>query len=221
MKRTVISFLLVSAGLFSVGPAPLHTQEASLFQELGVFFINGQSNHVELPNPSGMGASSSWEFAGPFIARLSYHRVSDDTRKEGIVCDQYSQRINCRAEITESSAALSGLRGILMWAVPLGEQVRLAAGGGLSFNHVKAEAMGTESGLRADLLAPNAGIIGFSTLISAAVRPVSSVPVRMNVGFGVHWVNFNTCSANDPPQYDPFCGMEAVRELELGVSYVF
>jgi hypothetical protein len=221
MKRLVLSFLLVISGLLLTGPTPLASQQPSLFQELGGFAILAKSNHVELPSPKGWGAGSSWEFGGSLMARLSYHTVSDETRKKGVVCDQYSQRINCRWEVTQTSVDLSGLRGILMWALPLGDQVRLGAGGGLSFNHVTTETVGIESGLEADLLAPNAGIIGFTTLISAAVTPLSSFPLSLVGSFGVHWVNFKTCSANDPPQYDPYCGRESFREIELGLSYSF
>ena len=91
----------------------------------------------------------------------------------------------------------------------------------MSFNHISTESVGTESGLQADLLAPNAGIIGYAALISAAVKPLSGVPVKLVGGFGVHWVNFNTCSANEPPQYDPYCGMDSFREIELGLSFAF
>ena len=97
----------------------------------------------------------------------------------------------------------------------------MGAGGGLSLNHLAIESVGIESDLQADLLAPNAGIVGFAALLTASVMPVSSVPVRLTGGFGVHWVNFDTCSANDPPQYDPFCGMDTVKEIELGLSYAF
>jgi len=219
--RTVIPVFLVISGLLSTGPAPLLAQQPSLFQEMGVFAISATSDHRELPSPTGFGGNASWEFAGSLMAQLSYRRVSDDTRKEGVVCDQYSQRINCRPEMTDTSVRFSGLRGSLMWVLPLGDQVRLGAGGGLSFNHVSTETVGMESGLSADLLAPNAGIIGYAALISAAVRPLSKVPVRLVGGFGVHWVSFNTCSANEPPQYDPYCGMDSFREIELGLSYAF
>ena len=73
----------------------------------------------------------------------------------------------------------------------------------------------------ADLLAPNAGIIGFTALVSAAVTPVPTIPVRFTGGFGMHWVTFNTCSGNDPPQHDPFCGTQNFREIELGLSHIF
>ncbi len=221
MKRTVLSFLLVVSGLLTAGPTPLASQQPSLFQELGVFAISARSNQTELPDPRGFGAAASWEFAGWLMARLSYQRVSDDTLKPGVVCVQYSQRINCRSEMTETSAVLSGLRGALMGVLPLGDRVRLGAGGGMSLNHLTARSVGVESGLDADLLAPNAGILGFSALLSAALSPVSGIPVRITGGFGVHWVNFNTCSGNDPPQYDPFCGMEPIREIEMGLSYAF
>ena len=202
-----------------VWPSPLASQQ--IFQELGAFAIWASSDHPELPGPSGFGAAATWEFAEIFMARLAYHRLSEDTRKEGTVCDQYSQRINCRGEITETSSTLSGLRTTVMVVPPLGEQLRLGLGGGLSFNSLAAEAVGVESGLPADLLAPNAGIIGFTALLSAAVTPVMAVPVKLTGSFGLHWVNFSTCSGEDPPPYEPYCGMEAFKEIELGLSYAF
>lgn len=210
------SILFLTALLY---PSPLISQQ--IFQELGAFATWASSDHEELPGPSGFGAAATWEFARVLMARLSYHRISEDTRKEGTVCDQYSQRINCRGEITETSTTFSGLRTNLMVAPDLGEQLRLGLGGGLSFNSLAAEAVGVESGLQADLLSPNAGIIGFTVLFTAAVIPVSRVPLSFTGAFGLHWVNFSTCSGNDPPQYDPYCDMEKFQEIELGLAYTF
>lgn len=221
MKTPAFLILTGALGLLVAAPGPLRSQQPSLFQELEAFAITASSDHPELPSPRGFGAASIWEFADHFMARLSYYRVSEDTRKQGVVCDQYSQRINCRAEETDTYARLSGLRGVLMVKHPLGDKVRVGAGGGLSFNHVNTEAEGTVSGLEADLLAPNAGIIGFSALVTARVTPVSTLPLSLGGGIGIHWVNFNTCSGNDPPQYDPYCGMAPFREIELGISYAF
>jgi hypothetical protein len=221
VKKILIRFLFVISGLFFAGSAPLASQQPSLLQELGIIGISVQSDHKELPSPRGFGITTSWEFGGSFLTRLSFNRVSGDTRKDGIVCDQYALRINCRTEVTQTSVALSGLRAALMWAPPLWDRVRLGAGGGLSFNQLTTASVGTESGLEADLLAPNAGIIGFTALISAAVTPVSTLPVKLTGGFGVHWVDFSTCSGNDSPRYDPYCGMASFREIELGLSYVF
>ena len=155
------------------------------------------------------------------MARLSYHRVSDDTEKEGIVCDQYSQRINCRSEITANSMRLAGLRGSLLLTISPWDRLQLSAGGGLSFNQVSGESVGKDSGRQADLLAPNAGVIGYGALITAAAAPAKAFPLRVFGGFGLHWVGFDTCSANDPPQYDPFCGRESFQEVEFGLSYAF
>jgi len=215
--------LLLAAvlGCLALQPARLSAQQPSLFQELGVFFISASSNHPELPAPSGFGAASWWQFGRHLLGRLSYHKMSDQTRKQGVVCDQYSQRINCRAEETDTDVTLSGLRGTLLGTVVLMDRLRLGAGGGVSFNHVDTEAVGLVSGQLADLLAPNAGIIGFSTLVSATLHPVPSLPVRLSGSFGIQWLNFNTCSANDPPQYDPYCGMDSLKELEVGLSFAF
>jgi len=218
--KTIFSTIASLFFLLS-GPLTAHAQEQMLFQELGGFAVVMSSEHPELPDPTGFGVASVWEFGGAFMARLSFHRGSDDTLKEGVVCDQYSQRINCRPEPTQTSATLSGLRGTLMVRLPLGEFVRLGVGGGLSFNHISTEAQGTVSDLEADLLAPNAGIIGYNSLLSAKITPVPTVPLSITGGLGFHWVDFNTCSANDPPQYDPYCGMERFRELEVGLTLNF
>ncbi|MFC1791021.1 hypothetical protein ACFL0I_00940 [Gemmatimonadota bacterium] len=206
--------------LLTLTASPLVSQQSGLFQELGVFAIAGSSNHSELPSPVGVGASTYWSFGGNWMARLSYHRVSDETVKDGTVCRQYSQRIDCRTESTTTSVAFSGLRGALLGAVHLGDQARIGLGGGFSFNQLHAESVG-ESGLLADLLAPNTGQIGYLGILSVDVTPFPRVPVKLIGGFTAHWVNFNTCSGEDPPQHDPFCGMEVMRELEVGLSYAF
>ena len=218
--KTSLSRLAILVLLVSI-PLEGHGQNPSIFQELGGFAVVMSSDHPELPDPRGFGLASVWEFGSAFMARLSFHRGSDDTRKEGTVCDQISQRINCRPEITQTSVTLSGLRGTMMVKVPIGGILRLGAGGGLSFNHVSIESVGTVSNLDADLLAPNAGIIGYNTLLHATVKPVASMPLLLTGGIGVHWVDFNTCSGNDPPQYDPFCGMKPFQELELGLTFSF
>ena len=221
MERTALTLVAMLVGLSAADTGRLAGQQPSIFQELGVFMTTASSGHRELPSPVGFGARASWDIGGILQARLSFARVTDETRKEGIVCDQYSQRINCRPEMTETSVTLSGLRGALLGTFALGDRAVLGAGGGPSFNHVNAESVGTVSGLEADLLAPNAGIIGFQALVSLSLLPVRRVPLHVNGGVGVHWVNFHTCSANDPPQYDPYCRREAFREIEVGVSYLF
>lgn len=221
MRTRILPFFLVLSAASLLDPTPLFPQEEQLFHELGVFGISSNSEHVEIPGGEGYGFAAFWQFGGPFLARLSYHRLSDETEKEGVVCDQYSQRINCRPEITENSVRLSGLRGSLLLTVSVWDRLQLGAGGGLSFNQVSAESVGKESDRDADLLAPNAGIIGYGALVSAAVAPLEALPLRVFGGFGVHWVGFNTCSANEPPQYDPFCGRESFQEVEFGLSFAF
>ncbi len=222
MKRaTFLLFLMTGAGLTPAGVEPIASQQPGLFQELGAFAISASSDHPEAPSPRGFGAASWWQLGRHLLGRLSYHKVSDNTVKQGVVCDQYSQRINCRTAETDTDVKLSGLRGTLLGTLVVKDRLRLGAGGGVSFNHVETEALGAVSGRVADLLAPNAGIIGFTTLVSATLHPFFSLPVRLSGSYGVHWLNFNTCSANDPPQYDPYCGREAFKELEFGLSLVF
>lgn len=114
----------------------------------------------------------------------------------------------------------SGLRGAISRAVRVGKWVELDFGGGLSFNHVKPEVFDL-TGWPADMLVPNTGQIGYLASISATLAPLRRLPILFVGGFTNHWVDFNGCSGEDPPQYDPFCGWGVLREVELGFSYVF
>jgi len=214
MRRPILLLPLVLSGLIPFGVTPLASQE------LGGFFSFGSSDQVELPSPSGFGAFAQWEFPGPWLVRLSLHRVGQDTRKEGIVCRNYSARIDCHPEMTDTSVTMGGLRGAFMKAFDLGGRVRIGGGIGASFNQIHAEATG-EEGDRADLLAPNTGQVGFLALLTAAIAPVPGIPVRIKGTVTSHWVNFRSCSSNEPPEYAPFCGSNTFKDVELGLSYTF
>jgi hypothetical protein len=219
MPKTAL--LLFSLGIpFLSAPPSSSAQEASLFQELGAFYSAASSDHVELPGPTGFGAFARWEVARAWLLRVSFHRSWDETRKDGIVCDQYSQRINCRLEPTKTEVTLSGLRGSISRAVRLGRRAEIGLGGGLSFNHVDPEATDLEGG-PADMLVPNTGQIGYLASGSVALAPLGRFPILLVGAFTGHWVKFNGCSGEDPPQYDPFCGWGALKEFELGLSYAF
>jgi hypothetical protein len=218
LKHPLVLFVL--AWPWAPAGSPVSAQQPSLIHELEVFAVAGSSEHVELPSPRGFGAALQWEFGGDWLARLSYQRTTDATRKWGNVCSVYSPRIGCRTEMTESSVALGGLRGGILRGVRLGDRVRGAVGGGLSFSQVKARSRGEQGG-RADLLAPNAGQIGYLGILSVLVTPLRKVPVGVMGTFTSHWVRFNSCSGENPPQYDPFCGTSSFREVELGLAYSF
>jgi hypothetical protein len=212
--------LILTPFLLSFGHGVANGQQSSLFQELGLFFTASSSSHPELPSPMGLGGFARWGFGDGWLFRLSYHRSWDETEKIGTVCDQYSQRINCRPEPTRTKVRFSGLRGGLSRALRLGRRAELALGGGLSFNHVDPKATDLSGG-PADLLIPNSGQIGYLANASLAIAPLPRIPVLLNAGYTGHWVDFNGCSGEDPPQYDPFCGWATLKEVEMGLSVTF
>ena len=219
MPKTAFAIGLTTILLFSGTPVA-SAQQSSLFQELGGFFTSSSSHHPELPSPVGFGAFARWGFAGSWLFRLSYHRSWEMTRKMGTVCDNYSQRIHCRPEPTETHVTFTGLRGTFSRTARLARWGEIGLGAGLSFNHVDPESTGP-NGLPADMLVPKAGQIGYLANASVAVSPTPRVPVLLVGGYTGHWVSFKGCSGEDPPQYDPFCGWGRFRELELGLSYTF
>ncbi len=219
MPRTAFSILL-AVGLLLSGGEALRAQTPTLFQELGVFYSATSSDHEELPSPVGFGVYSRWQLGRAWLVRLSYHRSKETTRKPGVVCDQYSQRINCRTEPTRTEVTFAGLRGTLSRAFRIGGIAEVGLGGGLSFNQLKPKARDL-TGWYADLLDPNTGQLGYLASLSLAVAPFPRLPLLLVGGYTGHFVNFNGCSGEDPPQYDPFCGWTTLKDIDIGVSVVF
>ena len=187
-------------------------------QEVGVLAVRSSSANVEFPDAGGFGAFARWD-VGSWLVGLSYLRYSDDTAKEGIVCEVYSPRIGCRTEGVSTSARMGGLRATVQRTLELGDYVEVGAGGGVSFNSLAVTSLG-ESGFRADLHLPNTGQIGYLGAASVALSPVPSAPVRLVASFSRHWVKFKGCvDPTDPTSgYAPFCGWDHFTEVQAGVS---
>lgn len=213
MRRLFPAFpILVVTASLSLRPVTASAQE------LGVLAVRSSSANVELPESGGFGAFARWD-VGSWLVGLSYLRYSDDTEKEGIVCEVYSPRIGCRTEGVSTSARMSGLRATVLRTVALGDYVEFGAGGGVSFNSLAVTSQG-ESGFRADLHLPNTGQIGYLGSASVALSPVPSVPLRLVASFSGHWVKFKGCvDPTDPTSgYAPFCGWDRFTEIQAGVS---
>jgi len=216
LRKTTL--LLSFPAFFLVAPsAPLEAQHV---KELGVFFTTASSDHVELPSPRGGGARALFHLGGGWMARLSVHRVTDETHEVRQVCTVYSPRIDCHSELTHNTVAFSGLRGAILWGTEFGDRAWVGAGGGASFSQIDAESV-ADSGGRGDLLSPNTGQLGYLVLVSAGWAPLASLPMKLVGTFTNHWVDFRSCSDNEPPEYAPYCGIEPLRELEVGLAYSF
>ena len=122
--------------------------------------------------------------------------------------------------MTFNEVSLSGLRGGLLRTFVLARWIRVGVGGGLSFNEVNARSVG-ENGMKADLLAPNSGHLGYLATAEAQWIPLPGLPFRIDSSLSEHWVDFNTCSGETPPQYDPFCKVGRFTEVEVGASFIF
>jgi hypothetical protein len=179
-----------------------------------------RSGHPELPSPTGFEGSAAWDIWSHWRFVLGYYRMWDHTEKMGLVCRTYAPNISCHASMTENDVTLSGARGTLLRTIVLAPGLRIGLGGGLSFNQVKATSIG-DNGMRADLLMPYSGHIGYLARVSAQWIPPLPLPLRLNVTLNEHFVDFNTCSGTTPPQYDPFCDAAELTELGAGLSLVF
>jgi hypothetical protein len=186
-------------------------------QELGVFVFRGNSEMLEFPDPVGVGLFASVEIQDTWSFRLTVQSFSQSTQKEGRVCVRYLPPLSCRTEHVQTSASMSGLRGTLSRAIPLGERLRLGVGGGFSFNSVAVTSTG-ESGYPADLERPRTGQIGYLGVLDAEVTPVSAWPLRLILGVTGHWVSFNACYPG-LSSYSPFCGLTDFREIKVGLAF--
>jgi len=198
----------------------LEAQDRGLFQELTLSGVMARSTHPEFPDPWGIGGVAAWDFQRHWRLRLSFLRLWDDSEKMGQVCVVYAPNIGCVPSMTFNDVTLSSFRGAILRTKVLIPGLRMGIGGGLSFNDVNARSVG-ENGMNADLLVPNSGHIGYLAMASAQWIPPLPLPIRLTTSLTEHWVDFNICSGEDPPQYDPFCDAGRFTELEAGLSLVF
>ncbi len=189
----------------------------ALSQELGLFYNGATSNNPEFPRPRGFAAQALMPFNEDWLFRVSFHRMTDDSVKDGMVCRHYVPHVNCRTEKVRTALSLTGLRLGVHRTLHSGDNLRFGAGTGFSFNSLGGEAVGS-SGLEADLLVPNGGQIGAFGFLSLALVPYPRVPITFQAGLNAHWVKFNACSGGTPPQYDPFCTPSTFQEWEMGLS---
>jgi len=70
-------------------------------------------------------------------------------------------------------------------------------------------------------MAPKTGQLGYLALLKLDLVLPLPLPIRLSGGFTIHWIQFHTCSAYTPSQYDPFCTMTRFQEGELGLSVAF
>lgn len=220
MAEVTLKPFFLSLALVLLGSEPLWGQKNPLLEEVGVLAVAARSDSPEFPSPLGFEVHSTWTFQRQWLFRLSFHRLTDETHKEGRVCKSYAPHISCHQELTHSDMALAGLRGGILRTVIFGKSLRMGFGGGLSFNDVNASIIG-ESGQRADLLAPKTSQVGYLALLSLDYVLPLPFPIRLSGGITSHWVQFHTCSGSNPPQYDPFCTMSRFQEGELGLSMAF
>ncbi|MEK9499383.1 hypothetical protein WI372_00135 [Gemmatimonadota bacterium DH-20] len=189
-------------------------------QELGVMMVRASSPNPELPDPQGIGLFAQFEARSGFGFRMMYVRTSNDTDKPGIVCQVYSPRIDCDTEGVATSAGVGSFRAEATRVLPLGDRLRVDVSAGATFNSLDVTATGV-SGRPADTAVPSSGNLGALGTVGLAITPLPALPLTLRAMGSLHWIKFNGCESQDDPTsgYDPFCGTDRFREIQIGLTY--
>lgn len=206
------SFLLL-AGLVGGGLSPLSGQEAGA----GILFV--RSDHQVLSEPTGFQLFASVPLFHWLNAKLSFDRVSQDTRADGEVCIRYAPNLSCWIETVHTESSMGSFKLSFLPTVHLGELLQVGAGGGVSFSSLDASSMG-ESGRIANLEVPNTGQLGYQALVSLSLTPFPTVPLSVVGAASSLWVNFKACVTYEEV-FDPFCETAQFKEFTAGLAYHF
>jgi len=205
-------FLLL-AGLVFGGFSPLHGQEAGA----GILLV--RSDHEVLSEPSGYQLFASVPLFHWLNAKLSYDRVSQNTKADGEVCIRYAPNLSCWIETVHTESSMGSFKLSFLPTVHLGEVLHLGAGGGVSFSSLDTSSLG-ESGRIANLEVPNTGQLGYQALVSLSLTPFPTVPLSIVGAASSLWVDFKACVSYEEV-FDPYCGTSQFNEFTAGLAYHF
>lgn len=187
-------------------------------QQVGVGVTRAVSGNPEFADAVGPAVHTRLEFRPGWSITFMLERLYGESVRESLVCRNYTPPVVCRSEETRNTVRLSGFRTAVERTLVSGERGRGGAGVGLSFNQVRAESRGTESGLQGDIWEPSAGQVGGLVFLTGGVAPIPNFGLMMTAKLTSHWVNLDACS---DARYDPFCTPAVFHEIQLGLAYAF
>jgi hypothetical protein len=204
------------AGLAAVAvlcaPAPVNAQELSVYHSIA------RSDIAEIAEAGGFGATLGFR-TGPVQLRPGVLYHNQTTTVNSRVCLNYELGVGCQNEEVERSARLRGLQLLAAVPVQLIPMLGFDLAGGVTLSQLTATDR-TASRRASDLFANPSGQWGVVLLAGAQLRPLPAVPLTVNAAFGNHRMRLTSCGEY-AWDYSPFCGTTDIREVRIGLSYMW
>jgi hypothetical protein len=204
------------AGLVAV--AVLCAPAAVDAQELSVYHSVARSDIPEIAEAGGFGVTLGFR-TGRVQLRPGVLHHNQTTTVNSRVCLNYELRVGCQDEDVERSARLSGLQ--LVAAVPMQPVPMLGfeVAGGITLSQLTASDR-TASRRASNLFANPSGQWGVMLLAGAQLRPLPAVPLTVKAAVGNHRMRLTSCGEY-AWDYSPFCGTTDIREVRVGLGYMW
>lgn len=190
-------------------------------QEIGVFAVSARSDLPELAMARGAGLHARFFPARHLTLRATLHQQGHAYDRRGLVCVQYFPATGCSEQEVHTHTRLRSFTASGQLRFRPVAWLELEAGPGLSLNRVVPSER-TESGHASSLFFLRTMQFGGLVSGSARVRPISALPVTLEVGASLHRLRLRACPGREDRQIElhlPFCGDTSLRNMRVGLAY--
>jgi hypothetical protein len=140
------------------------------------------------------------------------------SERDGLACAWIQPRPqDCTGDLLTEKVQVRSFRVSVHPHMALLESLQGTAGVGISTNDVQATSVTTMPNRMGNLYTPPSAHMGGFLQLGLAWGPFDQVPLDLVVGATGHWIFFDGCRTG-ATLYAPFCGVERITELTIGVS---
>ena len=194
---------------------------ASAAQEVQFYAHRGSSDLEHLASADGLGLAGRFPLLEWLDVQVSLSLRSGTSEGVEEVCTQWQPRWNCFDEPVAYETSLQEASLVLIPSLVKTDQIRIAAGGGMTLNKLRSNGKG-DSGRPVSVNMPSGAQRGFVGIADVSLSPGWRSAWALVAGVKIHHTELDGCIADgDLPVVERFCGFYTFKEVRVGLAFRF
>lgn len=193
----------------------------SAAQEVEFYAHRGSSDLDHLASADGLGFAGRFPLLEWLDVRVSLSLRSGTSGAVEEVCTQWQPRWQCYQEPVAYESSLQEAGVMLLPSLIETDQIRIAAGGGMTLNRLSSRGKG-DSGRAVAVNMPGGAQRGFVGVADVSISPGWRSAWALVAGVKIHHTELDGCIADgDLPVVERFCGFYTFKEVRVGLAFRF